>query len=83
MQLCDSYLILPACICRRYERAGKTLDGYQSDIAQYKVTIEEILLENTKETVRFLIIDCGPLKQVLGLSTYKYWYGFKCTPRTL
>ena len=49
---------------RRYERANKTLDAYQADITQYNVTIEEILLENATEAVRFLSLECGPLKQV-------------------
>ena len=55
--------------CRRYERAQKPLSQFLSDINRYKDLIEEVLSENSQETVKFLYVDCSPLKQVsLSLS---------------
>ena len=52
------------CSCRRYERAKRSLDAFDSDVNRYINMAEEVLLENSAETVKFLFLDCAPLKQV-------------------
>ena len=49
---------------RRYEKAQKPLAAFESDMTRYMDSAEEILAENAGEAVRFLYVDCGPLKQV-------------------
>ncbi|KAK9846646.1 hypothetical protein WJX81_008333 [Elliptochloris bilobata] len=51
---------------RRYEKAQKPLAAFESDITRYADLAEEIIAENTGEAVRFLFVDCGPLKQTLN-----------------
>ena len=62
--------------CRRYEKAQKPLSQFLSDINRYKDLIEEVLSENSQETVKFLYVDCSPLKQVCSLSM------IQCSGRT-
>lgn len=50
--------------CRRYEKANQGLDSYQADIANYNSMAEEIMLEAPSESIRFLSLDCNPLKEV-------------------
>ena len=50
---------------RRYEKAQKPLAAFEADIMRYADLTEEIAAENAGELVRFLAVDCGPLKQVL------------------
>eukprot|EP00232_Nephroselmis_pyriformis_P029065 CAMPEP_0182867354 /NCGR_PEP_ID=MMETSP0034_2-20130328/8675_1 /TAXON_ID=156128 /ORGANISM="Nephroselmis pyriformis, Strain CCMP717" /LENGTH=4528 /DNA_ID=CAMNT_0024999703 /DNA_START=83 /DNA_END=13669 /DNA_ORIENTATION=- len=50
---------------RRYERAKKPLSAFDSDISKYKDLIDEVMMEDTATNMRFLRIDCGPLKQSL------------------
>ena len=52
---------------RRYEKAQKPLAAFEADIMRYADLTEEIAAENAGELVRFLAVDCGPLKQVLDL----------------
>ena len=49
---------------RRYEKAQKPLAAFEADILRYADLMEEIAAENAGESVRFLAVDCGPLKQV-------------------
>lgn len=52
---------------RRYEKAQKPLAAFEADIMRYADLTEEIAAENAGELVRFLAVDCGPLKQVLDV----------------
>lgn len=38
--------------------------AFESDISRYSDLAEEIIAENAGEAIRFLYVDCGPLKQV-------------------
>ena len=49
---------------RRYEKAQKPLAAFEADMRRYAELAEEILLESAHEPIRFLNVDCGPLKQV-------------------
>lgn len=55
-------LVLGAC--RRYEKAQKPLTAFDADITKYADLSEEVLAENAAESIKFLFVDCGPLKQV-------------------
>ena len=50
--------------CRRYEKAQKPLTAFDADISKYADLSEEVLAENAAESIKFLFVDCGPLKQV-------------------
>ncbi|CAD7695690.1 unnamed protein product, partial [Ostreobium quekettii] len=50
---------------RRYEKAQKPLTSFISDITKYLDLQEEVLAEDATTNMRFLRIDCGPLKQAL------------------
>ena len=50
--------------CRRYEKAQKPLSAFDADISKYADLSEEVLAENAAESIKFLFVDCGPLKQV-------------------
>lgn len=50
--------------CRRYEKAQKPLTAFDADITKYADLSEEVLAENAAESIKFLFVDCGPLKQV-------------------
>eukprot|EP00898_Chlorokybus_atmophyticus_P005400 jgi/Chlat1/5861/Chrsp4S06373 len=50
---------------RRYEKAKKPLSAFEADIGKYRELAEEVLAEDTATAMRFLRIDCGPLKQTL------------------
>ena len=50
---------------RRYERAKKPLSAFDSDIMRYKELQEAVVGEETSTNMRFLRIDCGPLKHSL------------------
>eukprot|EP00899_Mesostigma_viride_P014884 jgi/Mesvir1/23397/Mv21091-RA.2 len=50
---------------RRYEKAKKSLSAFNADISKYKELQDEIQAEDTITNMRFLRIDCGPLKQSL------------------
>jgi hypothetical protein len=51
-------------LCRRYEKAQKPLSAFDADISKYADLSEEVLAENAAESIKFLFVDCGPLKQV-------------------
>ncbi|GMH41208.1 hypothetical protein BSKO_09118 [Bryopsis sp. KO-2023] len=50
---------------RRYEKAQKPLNSFISDITKYLDLQDEVLAEDATTNMRFLRIDCGPLKQAL------------------
>ncbi|KAL0040883.1 hypothetical protein WJX79_008591 [Trebouxia sp. C0005] len=50
---------------RRYEKAQKPLSAFDADISKYADLSEEVLAENAAESIKFLFVDCGPLKQAL------------------
>lgn len=50
---------------RRYEKAMKPLSSFETDIQRYLQLQDEVQGEDTTTTMRFLRIDCGPLKQTL------------------
>ncbi|KAG1668463.1 hypothetical protein FOA52_005236 [Chlamydomonas sp. UWO 241] len=50
---------------RRYEKAMKPLSAFEIDIQRYLQLQDEVQGEDTTTTMRFLRIDCGPLKQTL------------------
>ena len=54
--------------CRRYEKAQKPLSAFDADISKYADLSEEVLAENAAESIKFLFVDCGPLKQVCHAS---------------
>jgi hypothetical protein len=54
--------------CRRYEKAQKPLSAFDADISKYADLSEEVLAENAAESIKFLFVDCGPLKQVYSAS---------------
>ncbi|GAB4820450.1 hypothetical protein N2152v2_007496 [Parachlorella kessleri] len=51
---------------RRYERACKPVSAFATDIQKFKDLSEEVLAEEAAASMRFLRLDCGPLKQVLA-----------------
>lgn len=53
---------------RRYEKAQKPLSAFDADISKYADLSEEVLAENAAESIKFLFVDCGPLKQVYHAS---------------
>jgi len=53
-------------LCRRYEKAQKPLSAFDADISKYADLSEEVLAENAAESIKFLFVDCGPLKQVIS-----------------
>lgn len=57
-------LIYPYLCRRRYEKAQKPLSAFDADISKYADLSEEVLAENAAESIKFLFVDCGPLKQV-------------------
>ena len=50
---------------RRYEKAQKPLGAFEADIRRYADLTDEVLAESAHEPIKFLLVDCGPLKQVL------------------
>lgn len=52
-------------ICR-YEKAQKPLSSYEADINEFLNKQDEVAHEETTANVKFLFIDCGPLKQALS-----------------
>ncbi|KAK9823872.1 hypothetical protein WJX72_006072 [[Myrmecia] bisecta] len=50
---------------RRYEKAQKPLSAFEADVTKYKELADEVLDENAAESIKFLYVDCGPLKQAL------------------
>jgi len=50
---------------RRYELAKKPLSSFEEDINKYLSLQDEVLSEDASTTMRFLRIDCSPLKQSL------------------
>lgn len=57
--------------CRRYEKAQKPLSAFDADISKYADLSEEVLAENAAESIKFLFVDCGPLKQVTHIFTQR------------
>lgn len=49
---------------RRYEKAQKPLAAFEADIRRYADLTDEVLAESAHEPIKFLLVDCGPLKQV-------------------
>jgi dynein heavy chain, axonemal len=49
---------------RRYEKAQKALASFEADIARYLALKAEVGTEEAATPMRFLRIDCAPLKQV-------------------
>ena len=58
---------------RRYEKAQKPLSSFEADIHRYMQLQDEVQSEETITNMRFLRIDCGPLKQTL-VSGDGGWY---------
>ncbi|BDA42104.1 Dynein heavy chain 2, axonemal [Coccomyxa sp. Obi] len=50
---------------RRYEKAQKPLAAFEADIRRHRDIIDDITSESASDTIRFLYVDCGPLKQAL------------------
>ncbi|CAL8461618.1 g1149 [Coccomyxa elongata] len=50
---------------RRYEKAQKPLAAFEADIRRHRDIIDDITSESASEAIRFLHVDCGPLKQAL------------------
>ncbi|WIA13292.1 hypothetical protein OEZ85_006876 [Tetradesmus obliquus] len=50
---------------RRYEKAQKPLSSYEADVSEYMNKEDEIQHEETTANIKFLFVDCGPLKQTL------------------
>jgi dynein heavy chain len=50
----------------RYEKAQKPLSSYETDINEFANKQDEVAHEETTANVKFLFIDCGPLKQALS-----------------
>jgi hypothetical protein len=49
-----------------YEKAQKPLSSYEADINEFANKQDEVAHEETTANVKFLFIDCGPLKQALS-----------------
>lgn len=49
---------------RRYERANKPAAVFEADVQRFRDLSEEVLSEESLSSMRFLRLDCGPLKQV-------------------
>ena len=62
---CSCTLTYNYLCCRRYEKAQKPLSAFDADISKYADLSEEVLAENAAESIKFLFVDCGPLKQVM------------------
>ena len=50
---------------RRYQKAKKNLASFDSDVCKYKDLQDEVQGEDTSTNMRFLRLDCAPLKQSL------------------
>lgn len=50
---------------RRYEKAGKPLSSFIADITKHTDLQEEVIAEDAMSNMKFLRINCGPLKQSL------------------
>lgn len=50
---------------RRYEKAKKPLNAFVMDITKHLDLQEEVMSEDAASDLKFLRIDCGPLKQAL------------------
>lgn len=50
---------------RRYDKAKKPLAAFDTDISKYKELTEDVSGEAPSENMRFLRVDCAPLKQSL------------------
>jgi len=50
--------------CRRYEKAQKQVAAFEADIRRHRDIIEDIMSESPSEAIKFLHVDCAPLKQV-------------------
>lgn len=50
---------------RRYEKARKPLSAFDADITKYLELQDEVLTEDTTTNMRFLHVDCAPLKHSL------------------
>lgn len=55
----------PFLFRRRYEKAKKPLSAFEADIQKYRDLCDEIAGEDAAATMRFLRVECGPLKQAL------------------
>ena len=66
---CSAFNILCKALgcCRRYEKAQKPLTAFDADISKYGDLSDEVLAENAAESIKFLFVDCGSLKQVCHL----------------
>ena len=50
---------------RSYEKAQKPLSSYEADVNEFLNKQDEVAHEESTANVKFLFIDCGPLKQAL------------------
>jgi dynein heavy chain len=50
---------------RRYARARKPLSSFEADLAEYSSREDEVAHEASTANVRFLFVDCAPLKHTL------------------
>ena len=46
------------------------MSAFDADISKYADLSEEVLAENAAESIKFLFVDCGPLKQVSASMSY-------------
>ena len=49
-------------LCRQAK--DKPLAGYETDMGRLASLTEDVLAENVRENVKFLSVNCTPLKQV-------------------
>ncbi len=50
-------------LCRRYEKAQKPLEAFEADIRRHRDIVDDIMSESASEAIKFLHVDCAPLKQ--------------------
>ena len=53
--------------------------AFESDIRRYAELTDEVLAESAHEPMKFLLIDCGPLKQVCWCVCYSL-NAVQCNP---
>lgn len=54
-----------AVACRRYEKAQKPVAAFEADIRRHRDIIDDVMSESASEAIKFLHVDCAPLKQVI------------------
>ncbi|KAK9909936.1 hypothetical protein WJX75_009720 [Coccomyxa subellipsoidea] len=59
---------------RRYEKAQKPVEAFEGDIRRHRDIIDDIMSESASEAIKFLHVDCAPLKQAL-VAHCEAWIG--------